>query len=205
MDVAVQSSLSFDSEAAKNSPVSKVTNLLNDMIKQLEKEADEDEEIYDKLACWCETYDKEKTKSVKDAEGKINDLTHQIEEMSAQSGRLNAEIKVLKGELAEDMDALEQAKAVRANELAKFNEQDKELSVAIEGLSTSIQSSGGGFIQKGSSFLQSGNPILAMSIRKVITLADYDDREVLNAWLKRQEGTSQLETGEQLNASGNND
>merc|ERR1719171_1722036 len=31
------------------------------MIKQLEKEAEEDEEIYEKLACWCHTNDKEKT------------------------------------------------------------------------------------------------------------------------------------------------
>ncbi len=30
-----------------------------DMLKQLEKEAEEDEEIYDKMACWCETNDKE--------------------------------------------------------------------------------------------------------------------------------------------------
>jgi len=40
--------LSFDSEGAKNRPVSKVITLLKDMLKQLEKEATEDEEIYDK-------------------------------------------------------------------------------------------------------------------------------------------------------------
>ena len=30
------------------------------MSKQLEQEAEEDEEIYDKMACWYETNDKEK-------------------------------------------------------------------------------------------------------------------------------------------------
>merc|ERR1719329_1430837 len=65
------------------------------MLKQLEKEAEEDEEIYDQLACWCETNDKEKTKSIADAEGKIKDLTVQIEELSASSSRLNTEIKNL--------------------------------------------------------------------------------------------------------------
>eukprot|EP00429_Kryptoperidinium_foliaceum_P079508 CAMPEP_0176214862 /NCGR_PEP_ID=MMETSP0121_2-20121125/16387_1 /TAXON_ID=160619 /ORGANISM="Kryptoperidinium foliaceum, Strain CCMP 1326" /LENGTH=67 /DNA_ID=CAMNT_0017553957 /DNA_START=73 /DNA_END=272 /DNA_ORIENTATION=+ len=49
------SGLSFDVAAAKNRPVSKVITLLKDMNKQLEKEAEEDEEIYDKMACWCET------------------------------------------------------------------------------------------------------------------------------------------------------
>merc|ERR1719378_740312 len=82
-DVSVASVLKFDAEAAKNRPVTKVITLLKDMLKQLQKEAEEDEDIYDKLACWCETYDKEKTKSVADNEGKIRDLTHSIEQLSA--------------------------------------------------------------------------------------------------------------------------
>merc|ERR1719162_2463773 len=61
------------------------------MLKQLEKEAAEDEEIYDKMACWCETNDKEKTKAVSDAEARISDLTTTIEETTAESARLNTE------------------------------------------------------------------------------------------------------------------
>ena len=54
MEVAMTSSLTFDAEAAKNRPVSKVITLLKDMLKQLEKEAEEDEDIYDliKLIDW---------------------------------------------------------------------------------------------------------------------------------------------------------
>eukprot|EP00971_Amphidinium_carterae_P130865 2592461-Amphidinium_carterae.1 len=57
----VSHALSFDVVAAKERPVSRVITLLKDMQKQLEKEQEEDEEIYEKLACWCETNDKEKT------------------------------------------------------------------------------------------------------------------------------------------------
>merc|ERR1719408_927124 len=59
------------------------------MQKQLEKEAEEDEEIYEKLACWCETNDKEKTKAIADAEARISALTTSIEELTASSARLN--------------------------------------------------------------------------------------------------------------------
>jgi len=52
------SALSFDENAAKNRPVSKVITLLKDMLKQLEKEAAEDDEIYDTMACWYETKNK---------------------------------------------------------------------------------------------------------------------------------------------------
>merc|ERR1719214_537891 len=100
MEVSVASSLTFDEEAAKNRPVSKVITLLKDMLKQLEKEAEEDEEIYEKMACWCETNDKEKTKAIADAEAHITDLTSRIEELSAASARLNTEIKNLEKEVA---------------------------------------------------------------------------------------------------------
>merc|ERR1719498_1687556 len=111
------SSLTFDTEAAKNRPVSKVITLLKDMLKQLEKEAEEDEEIYDQLACWCETNDKEKTKSIGDAESKIEQLTTAIEDLTAGSARLNTEIKNLEREVAKNQEALDQATEIREKEL----------------------------------------------------------------------------------------
>ena len=41
MQETMSSSLTFDVQAAKNRPVSKVLTLLKDMLKQLEKEAEE--------------------------------------------------------------------------------------------------------------------------------------------------------------------
>jgi hypothetical protein len=70
---------------AKNRPVSKVINLLKDMIDQLEKEGEEDEEVYEQMGCWCVTGEKAKTKSIADAESTISSLSASIEEMSASS------------------------------------------------------------------------------------------------------------------------
>merc|ERR1719482_2706913 len=113
LSVHATSSLTFDAEAAKNRPVTKVVNLLKDMLKQLEKEAEEDEEIYDQLACWCATNEKEKTKSVAEAEQRIQDLTTSIEDLTASSSRLGTEIKNLDKEVAENQHALDQAHAIR--------------------------------------------------------------------------------------------
>jgi len=138
MDASVHSSLSFDAEAAKNRPVSKVITLLKDMLKQLEKEADEDEEIYDKIACWCETNEKEKTKAIADSEAKIDDLTSLIEELTGTSSRLNTEIKHLKEEVVKHQEALEKATAIRQKELAEFNEEEKDNLMAITALKNAI-------------------------------------------------------------------
>merc|ERR1719420_1043205 len=138
MEVGMTSSLSFDAEGAKNRPVSKVITLLKDMLKQLEKEAEEDEEVYDQLACWCETNDKEKTKAIADAEAKITDLTTKIEEGTASSARLNTEIKNLEKEVAENQEALDQATAMRAKELAEFNAEEKDVLLSIQALKNAI-------------------------------------------------------------------
>jgi len=145
------SSLEFDEAAAKNRPVSKVITLLKDMLKQLEKEATEDEEIYDKLACWCETNDKEKTKSIADAEAKIEDLTTKIEELTAASARLGTEIKNLESEVAKNQEALDKATAIREKQLAEFNEEEKDLLQSISALKAAItvlsKHQGGAFLQ----------------------------------------------------------
>jgi chromosome segregation ATPase len=138
MKVEAQSSLTFDLEAAKNRPVSKVITLLKDMLKQLEKEAEEDEEIYDQLACWCETNDKEKTKSIGDAESKIEQLTTAIEDLTAGSARLNTEIKNLEKEVAKNQEALDQATEIRQKELAEFNAEEKDLLGSISALKSAV-------------------------------------------------------------------
>lgn len=139
LEVHAHSSLTFDEEAAKNRPVTKVVNLLKDMLKQLEKEAEEDEEIYDQLACWCATNDKEKTKSVGEAEAHITDLTTSIEDLTASTSRLDVEIKNLQKEGAENQHALDQAKAIRQKELAEFVAEEKNLLQAIDGLGAAIK------------------------------------------------------------------
>jgi len=126
-------------ESTKNRPVSKVVNLLKDMLKQLEKEAAEDEEIYDKMACWCETNDKEKTKSIKDAEAQIDELNTKIDEFEASSARLSTEIKSLEAEVAENQGALDQATSIRQKQLSEFNSDEKELADSISSLKAATQ------------------------------------------------------------------
>merc|ERR1719272_2916375 len=122
----------------KNRPVSKVITLLKDMVGQLEKEAEEDEEVYETMGCWCETNDKEKTKSISDAEQHIADLTAAIEEYTASSARLNTEVENLNKEVAKNNQALDQATALRQKQLAEFNEEEKDMLQSISSLKSAV-------------------------------------------------------------------
>jgi peptidoglycan hydrolase CwlO-like protein len=130
--------LKFNADEVKNRPVSKVITLLKDMKEQLEKEAVEDEEVYDKMACWCTTNDKDKSQAIIDAEARITDLTAQIEDLTAQSSRLNQEIKQLEEEVAKNVASLDTATALRTKQLAEFNSEEKEMIQCVQSLKAAI-------------------------------------------------------------------
>jgi chromosome segregation ATPase len=136
--VAVQAAAASKLSEEKNRPVTKVINLLKDMQEQLKKEGEEDEEVYEKVACWCETNDKEKTTSIADAEAHITALTASIEEGTASSARLNTEIKNLETEKAKNQEALDKATALRREELAEFNAEEKDVLQSIGALKSAV-------------------------------------------------------------------
>merc|ERR1719487_2431043 len=123
---------------AKNRPVSKVITLLKDMITQLEKEAEDDEEVYEAIGCWCETNDKEKTKAISDGEQRIADLTTAIEEYTATGARLNTETANLEKEVAKNSAALDTATALRKKQLAEFNSEEKDMLGSISALKSAV-------------------------------------------------------------------
>jgi len=122
----------------KQYPVTKVVTLLKDMQAQLEKEGEEDEEAYDKMACWCKTNDREKAMSVKEAETRIADLTTTIESTSASSGRLKTEIANEEADLAKGNKGLGQLVAMRTKQAKEFNGEEKDMLQSISALDSAI-------------------------------------------------------------------
>merc|ERR550514_2461382 len=112
--------------------------MMKDMVVQLGKEADEDEEIYDSLRCWCETNDKGKATSIEGAKARVSDLRALIDEYQAASTRLSTEIGSAKQGLEKNSQSLDKASSLRRNEVAKFNEDEKQALVTIANLKSSI-------------------------------------------------------------------
>mmetsp|Transcript_135266 Transcript_135266/g.239307 ORF Transcript_135266/g.239307 Transcript_135266/m.239307 type:complete len:686 (-) Transcript_135266:47-2104(-) len=133
------SSSVVDDGIAKNRPVTKVISLLKDMLKQLEKEVAEDEEIYDNMACWCKTNDGEKTAAIAEAEDLIESLTSKIEELTATSARLTNEISGLEKEVAANEAALDKATKIREKEIEAFNGEESDLLESIKALKAAIE------------------------------------------------------------------
>jgi hypothetical protein len=130
----------FSDRAGKEGPVEKVVGMLNDMKQQLEEETKNDAELYDKLVCWCETNDKEKTKAIAEEKQQISDLSALIEELTAKDSQLTEEIATLKANIEAMKRALAEAAEVRAKELAEFNQNEKDMIQSIGSLKSAVTS-----------------------------------------------------------------
>merc|ERR1719161_871436 len=131
---------------------------------QLEKEAEKDQELYDRMVCWCETSEKEKTKAIADADAKDKDLVSEIEERSARHGVLSTEIAQTKKEIGEDTEALAEAMKMREDEQGEFMNEEKEMVQAITNLKNAImvlgKHHGGSLLQIPPAVMASLGPVL---------------------------------------------
>jgi len=140
--IAFASASLLTSDAAhmdlKERPVSKVIKLLKDMKATLEKEKAADEELFEKMTCWCEVNEKEKNAAVEVANKQIDGLVSDIEKHSGMSAQLQAEIAQLEKEVAENTKALDTATAVREKELEEFQGNEKDLVSSLAAMKNAI-------------------------------------------------------------------
>jgi len=135
-----QQTLNADAENLdlKERPIAKVIKLLKDMSSQLSKEAEEDAETYETMACWCETGDKQKAKEIADGTQRSSELSASIEELTSKGAQLRQDIETLEASVAEQTAALTQATAIRDKEKAEFVAEEKEMITSITSLKNAV-------------------------------------------------------------------
>jgi len=125
--------------AAADTPVTRAVNLLKEMQGTLEKEMKEDEELYDKLACWCNKNEYDKDEAISSSESKVAELGSTIESLTAKGDGLKTSIKELEDELAADKTALAEASALREKQQKEFHGHETDSIQAIENLKAAIE------------------------------------------------------------------
>lgn len=125
-------------ESAKEHPVTKIVNMLKKMQTTLGEEQAKDDEINEKMSCYCETNDKEKNAAVEAALRAIDELTVTIEEKSALAAKLATEIEQLKAEMEAAAQAIATATKMREEEHAAFSAEEKELLETIAALTEAL-------------------------------------------------------------------
>jgi len=134
----VYSAAALLADADKEHPVSKVVNMLKKMQETMMEEAAKDQEVYEKMDCWCKTNDKETNAAVEAAQRAISELTAKIEENAALAARLETEIEELESEIKSAEEAIATATALREKEHAEFSAEEKEMVETIAALTDAI-------------------------------------------------------------------
>merc|ERR1719335_561526 len=129
---------SADDTDLKEHPVSKIVTMLKKMQSTMQEEAEKDQEVYEKMSCWCETNDKETNAAVEAAQRAISELTAKIEENAALAARLETEIEELEAEIKSAEEAIAIATALREKEHAEFSAEEKEMVDTIAALTDAI-------------------------------------------------------------------
>jgi len=165
------------------SPIKRVVNLLNKMKAELLKESSDESAMYDKMVCWCETNEKEKTKAIAAADAKDSDLSAEIESRSADFGRVATEIEALKKQIAEDTETLKKATAIRENDAGGFRGEEKDIVQAVTNLKNAIavlsrHQKGGSLIQIDGGLLSGMRVLLRDAALKyeLLTAGTFDQR-----------------------------
>eukprot|EP00747_Dinoflagellata_sp_TGD_P136773 gnl/TRDRNA2_/TRDRNA2_175597_c0_seq32.p1 gnl/TRDRNA2_/TRDRNA2_175597_c0~~gnl/TRDRNA2_/TRDRNA2_175597_c0_seq32.p1 ORF type:complete len:766 (-),score=301.06 gnl/TRDRNA2_/TRDRNA2_175597_c0_seq32:99-2396(-) len=177
-------------KVAYKSPIERVIGLLEKMKAELEAEAAKEMEMYDKMVCWCETNEKEKTKAIADGEAKDKELVAEIATRSARYGVLSTEIANMKDQIAEDTAALKEATQLREKEAAEFMQQEKETVQALANVKNAIRVLSR---NKGASFLQADSPILT-SLKAVLRDAAYKYEMLLGDTPRASDHVALLQT-----------
>jgi chromosome segregation ATPase len=170
--IAVHSLNARRDMASDSSPVSKVIKLLKDMKDQLIADKTADEEMYDKLACWCKKNGNGKGAAVEIADQKISSLNSEIEALTAKSSELGTDITTLDAEVASNTQALATATKMREEEMAKFQGEEKDMILSIDSLKNALvvlEKSQASFLQK-ASFLR-----VRANVRNVVSKSKAED------------------------------
>merc|ERR1719217_1553174 len=88
-----QQSIEAEMFSDKVNPIRKVVGMLEDMRGELERETEQEGELFEKAMCACESGEKDLNKVIADSTAEVARLNSQIEEESAQQASVTQALK----------------------------------------------------------------------------------------------------------------
>merc|ERR1719197_2020949 len=96
----------------------------------------------EKMGCWCETNEKEKTHANAVNSQKVTDLSAAIEEFTAKSASLKTDLEELAKQVATSTASLAESTALREKEAAEFHASELDAIQNTESLKSALMTLG---------------------------------------------------------------
>lgn len=154
-------------------PVSRVVGLLTGLKAKLEKELDDEQDLYDNYKCWHMSTTVTKEASNAAAEGRIKELKAYIADIDAGKIEFTTERVDLEKQIKNLKEDLQIAKETRKNEHEDFVAAKSEMEMAIKALKKAIETineaTEGSFVQKPQDY--AGLLATRHSLQKAVSLS----------------------------------
>merc|ERR1719281_706426 len=106
---------------AEVNPIRKVTNMLENLQKELEAEGAKEKELYDKFMCFCDNGAADLLKTANDADAANKAAAAQLEADTAEKAQLEGDLKTHASDLATATKDLEEATNIREKQKSEFD------------------------------------------------------------------------------------
>lgn len=106
---------------------------------KLGEQGDKDKEAFDKVGCWCEEVTKELGQLVDDSNQDLTRLGYEIKSQTAESARLNMELKSHQKDLDANTRGLDIAEALREKDNDKFTKTEASQVSSVESLDSALK------------------------------------------------------------------
>jgi len=171
----------LESEASVANPIRKVVTLLENMAKKVDKEANEEKELYDKFSCYCKTGTADLSKTIGDSSAKVPALQSDIEEAESTLVKLKQDLKQHGADREAAKAAMEEATSLREKEHAAYVKESSELKGYVDSLAAAISAltsgmAGTGLVQLGAA----ATAVLRRAAAADAELTDDDRQSVLS-------------------------
>jgi len=181
----VVSCVGASEQQATANPIRKVVNMLQAMEKKVTAEGEKETELFDKFMCYCKNGDEALGASIAAAEGKVPQVTSDIEAGEAEVAQLKSDLKSHQTDRAAAKTAMAEATKIREKEAADFAALKAEADANIAAATKATAA-----ISKGmsGSFLQTSDAQVLRNLVVGKNSLDDDVREELTAFLSTGNG-----------------
>jgi hypothetical protein len=120
------------------SPVEKVVELIEELKAKIEADGANEQKIYDKYACWCETTTQRKADNIDEGKAIIGRTTTYILIRKGTIATLATEISELEAEIAKNNEAMKTLTSIREKENSDYQQEKSEMETALSSLHAAI-------------------------------------------------------------------
>jgi len=121
------------------SPVEKVVELIEELKAKIVADGANEQKLYDKFACWCETTTARKADAIDDGKALIGKTTTEILTLKGAIAVLASEIADLQAQIAEANEAMAKATKIREKENSDYQQEKAYMETTLSSLHAAIE------------------------------------------------------------------